>query len=86
MEKSTPLIIKEIDKANHFIVGSVLACIAGATFSLLVAVVIVTAIAALKEVRDMIAYNRTKFDLADFGYTLAGAFPVILLLIIKSLW
>lgn len=84
-EKSTPLLIKEIDKANHVIVGSILACIFGAMFSVFVAAILVVAIAALKEVRDMVIYNRRYFDLPDFLYTIAGAFPPIVLMIIRNI-
>ena len=77
------LIISEIDKANHFIVGTILYCIFSLFLSPLVSLIPVIIIAAGKEVRDMVVYKRNKFDVPDFLYTIAGALPVLILNVLK---
>lgn len=71
------LLIKQIDKANHFIVGYLiyfLSCLfIGAYWSVIPVVVI----ALLKEVNDW--YFKNNFDWYDFIYTIAGMIPSFLI-------
>lgn len=78
----TKLIVSEIDKANHFIVGYLIYFLSCVFLSPFLATLPVIIIAALKEVVDMWRYKRT-FDWKDFVYTIAGMVPALILLLIK---
>ena len=71
----TPLLIKKIDKANHFIVGGLIYCILTWIIGPFLAYLSVVVIAALKELIDMYRYKHTYFDLWDFLYTVLGSIP-----------
>lgn len=79
--KSTPLLIKEIDKANHAIVGMIIYCIAAYFIHPILALGVVVIIATLKEVRDQIVYKG--FNTVDLLYTVAGAIPTFILTLLK---
>lgn len=72
------LLIKEIDKANHFIVGYLIyffsTILIGGFWALLPLLIINFA----KEYLDMKRHKKA-FDWKDFCYTLAGAIPSIIL-------
>jgi len=72
------LLIKEIDKANHFIAGYLIyffsTIIIGAWWALLP----LLAINFGKEYYDSYRHKKP-FDWKDFCYTLAGAIPTIML-------
>jgi hypothetical protein len=76
------LLIKYVDKANHFVVGYLIYFI----FTLLIggwwALFPLIVIDFAKEYWDVYRH-RMKFDWKDFCYTLAGAIPCIILNIIK---
>lgn len=72
------LLIKEIDKANHFIVGTILFCFFATFISPVFSLMLVYLVAFLKEVFD------SKSDLVDLLYTVLGALPVFILLMIKN--
>jgi len=72
----TKLLI-EADKANHFIVGTVIYCLALFIMSPLLALLPVIAIGAAKEVYDGIS-KKGNADIMDFLYTVAGAIPVLI--------
>ena len=78
----TKLIISEIDKANHVIVGYLIFIISSLFLHPLLSLIPVILIAAGKEVRDMIVYKR-EFDKKDFLYTLAGSIPALISLLIN---
>ena len=71
------LLIKEIDKANHFIVGYLLYCISCIFLNAYWSIVPVVVIAGLKEAVD--SYSNKKFDWYDFAYTIAGMIPSLLI-------
>jgi hypothetical protein len=78
----TKLIIPEIDKANHFIAGTIIYCLASLFLSPVAALIPVIIIGAAKEVYDKYSKKGTP-DIIDFLYTVAGALPVLLTNIIK---
>jgi hypothetical protein len=78
----TKLIIPEIDKANHFIAGTLTYCLASLFFPPVAALIPVIIIGAAKEVYDKYSKKGTP-DIIDFLYTVAGALPVLLTNIIK---
>ena len=71
------LLIKEIDKANHFIVGYLIYFFSF-IFIGVWAVIPLVVIAFLKELWDVYRH-RMIFDWKDFCYTLAGGFPAFIL-------
>ena len=75
--------IKEIDKANHIIIGMVTYCIAACFLHPALAMLAVVFVAFAKECWDYIDYG--KFDVFDFLYTIGGSIPALILTIIK-LW
>jgi hypothetical protein len=77
----TKLLVKQIDKANHFIVGTLVFCAATLFLNPLLSLLLVTLIGVGKEVRDYLTYK--VFDIKDLLYTIAGALPVLITTIIK---
>lgn len=71
-----------VDKANHFIAGALIYCIASLFLTPIVALAPVTIIGAAKEVYDKYSKKGTP-DIIDFLYTVAGALPVLLTHILK---
>jgi hypothetical protein len=78
----TKLIIPEIDKANHFIAGTIIYSLASLFLTPMIALVPVAIIGAAKEMYDKYSKKGTP-DIIDFLYTVAGALPVLLTTIIK---
>jgi hypothetical protein len=78
----TRLLIKQIDKANHFIAGTLIYCLANVFLTPLVALIPVIVIGAAKEMYDKYS-KKGNPDVMDFLYTIAGALPVLLTTIIK---
>ena len=72
------LLIKEIDKANHFIVGTLLFCFFATFIDVVFSLFMVYTVAFFKE------YFDDKPDMMDALYTALGALPVFILLIIKN--
>jgi hypothetical protein len=74
----TKMIIREVDKANHFIAGYVIYF----AFTLFTqwywAFLMVAIIGALKEVWDS-RHEWKSFDTKDFLYTLAGGIPSLII-------
>lgn len=82
----TPLLIKKIDKANHFIVGGLIYCLLTMFIGPFLAYISVAVIAALKELIDMYRYKHTYFDVWDFVYTIIGAIPPSFIELKDKLW
>jgi len=72
----TKLIIAA-DKANHFIAGTVIYCLALCIVTPVAALIPVVIAGAGKEVYDKISGKGTA-DIKDFIYTVAGAIPVLM--------
>lgn len=72
------LLIKDIDKANHFIVGTILYCFFTALLNPVFSFFLVYTVAFFKE------YFDDKPDMMDAFYTAMGALPVFILLIVKN--
>ena len=70
-----------VDKANHFIAGTIIYCIASIFLTPIVALAPVVIIGAAKEVYDKYSKKGTP-DIIDFLYTVAGALPVLMTQII----
>ena len=66
-----------VDKANHFIAGTVIYCLSLFILSPLVALIPVIVIGAAKEVYDE-KKRKGRGDIWDFLYTVAGALPVLI--------
>ena len=77
----TKLLVKQIDKANHFIVGNIIFCAATLFLNPLLSLLIVILVGVGKEVRDYLTYK--VFDIKDLLYTIAGALPVLITTLIK---
>lgn len=75
------LIIKQIDKANHIIVGMLIYCIFAAFIHPVFALLIVCMFSAAKEFWDMYRH-RMIFDWYDFIATIAGAVPSFIISIL----
>lgn len=71
-----------VDKANHFIAGTLTYCLASLFLTPMVALIPVVIIGVAKEVYDKCSKKGTP-DVVDFIYTIAGALPVLLTNIIK---
>lgn len=67
-----------VDKANHFIAGTVLYCLAALILPPGLALVPVMAAAAGKEIYDAISKKGTP-DIADYLFTIAGAIPPLVI-------
>jgi hypothetical protein len=71
-----------VDKANHFIAGTIIYCLASLFLTPIIALAPVVIIGAAKEVYDKYSKKGTP-DVVDLLYTVAGALPVLLTSIIK---
>jgi hypothetical protein len=71
-----------VDKANHFIAGTLIYCVASLFLTPIVALAPVVVIGAAKEVYDKSSKKGTP-DLVDFIFTVLGALPVLLTLVAK---
>lgn len=71
-----------VDKANHFIAGTIIYCLASLFLSPAAALIPVIIIGAAKEMYDKQSKSGTP-DLVDFIFTVLGALPVLLTLITK---
>jgi hypothetical protein len=69
--------ISQLDKANHFIAGTVIYCLSLFILSPLVALIPVIVVGAAKEVYDE-KKRKGRGDIWDFLYTIAGAIPVLI--------
>lgn len=67
------LIFKQIDKANHFIVGTILYCFLTIFLGPILSFIMISIIATFKELFD------ERFDVIDLLYTIAGALPPFIL-------
>ena len=72
------LLIKEIDKANHFIVGTILFCFFATFLDPVFSLFMVYLIGFMKE------YFDDKPDMMDAFYTALGALPIFILLLLKN--
>ena len=72
-----------LDKANHFIYGYLIFCFSQIFFSLIISTLIVSIVAAAKEVIWDKYLQKGTPDWKDFLFTIAGPIPIILLEIIK---
>lgn len=75
------LIVKEIDKANHFIAGYLIYFLCSFFLDPYLCLFIVAGIGALKEIYDSVN-NKNSFDVPDFVYTIAGAIPSLIIHVI----
>jgi hypothetical protein len=66
-----------VDKANHFIAGTVIYCLSLFLLSTLAALIPVIVIGIAKEVYDE-KKRKGRGDIWDFLYTVAGALPVLI--------
>jgi hypothetical protein len=73
------LLIKDIDKANHVIVGTILYCFFATFLDPVFSFFMVYLVAFFKE------YFDDNPDMMDAFYTAMGALPVFILLIVKNL-
>lgn len=71
------ILIKQIDKANHIIVGGLIYCIFAAFIHPVLSLAIVTAMSAVKEIWD-VKRHRMIFDWYDFAATIVGALPIFI--------
>jgi hypothetical protein len=67
------LIFKQIDKANHFIVGTLMYCFFAIILGPILSIILVSIVATFKELFD------DKFDFIDLLCTIAGALPAFIL-------
>lgn len=63
-----------VDKANHFIAGTLIYCASALFLSAGLAMVPVIVIAAIKEIYDAVSKKGTP-DVIDYLFTIAGAMP-----------
>lgn len=71
------LIISQIDKANHFIAGTIICSLFMLFIPILYAFLITSSIGILKEIFDIISGMGT-FDIKDILFTIAGSTPVLI--------
>jgi hypothetical protein len=71
------LLIKDIDKANHFIVGFLIYFISFIFLGTWLSVIPVILFAGAKEALDMF-YRKLPFDYKDFLFTIAGMLPILI--------
>ena len=67
-----------VDKANHFIAGTITYCIAALIIPPAAAIIPVIAVAAGKEMYDAI-YKKGTPDIIDYLFTIAGAIPPLVI-------
>jgi hypothetical protein len=71
-----------VDKANHFIAGTLIYVLSAIIFSPIFAIIPLVMIALGKETYDYITKKGTP-DVIDFLFTILGALPPLILNIIK---
>jgi hypothetical protein len=71
-----------VDKANHFIAGTLIYCLASLFLTPSAALIPVVIIGIGKEVYDKQSKTGTP-DLVDFIFTVLGALPVLLTFVVK---
>jgi hypothetical protein len=71
------IIIKQIDKANHLIVGGLIYCLFSFFVHPAVAIIVVSLFSLAKELWD-VKRHRMIFDWPDFITTIVGALPIFL--------
>jgi hypothetical protein len=71
-----------VDKANHFIAGTLIYVLSAIIFSPFVAIIPVIVFGLGKEIYDYITKKGTP-DVIDFLFTILGALPPLILNIIK---
>jgi len=71
------ILIKQIDKANHIIVGGLIYCVLSCFMADILALLIVVGVSAAKEWYDVKRY-RMIFDWMDFAATIVGALPIFI--------
>jgi hypothetical protein len=67
-----------VDKANHFIAGTLTYCLAALCMPPAVAIIPVIVVAAGKEMYDAISKKGTP-DVIDYLFTIAGAIPPLVI-------
>jgi uncharacterized protein YfiM (DUF2279 family) len=67
-----------IDKANHFIAGTMIYCASALFLSAGLALIPVIVLAASKEIYDSVSKKGTS-DIADYLFTIAGAIPPLVI-------
>ena len=67
-----------VDKANHFIAGTVIYCLSALFLSAPMALIPVLVVAAGKEVYDGVSKKGT-LDVIDYLFTIAGAIPPLVI-------
>lgn len=72
-----------VDKANHFIAGTIIYCLAILFLSPIAALIPVILIGGIKEMCDCWSGKGTP-DLKDTLFTIAGAIPVLITYLWKS--
>lgn len=78
----TPLFIKEIDKANQIILGGLIYCAASILMSPFIALLFLAIVFGAKKMKEMYVY-KTKFDIQEFIYSMAGGVVVFITLILN---
>ena len=71
------ILIKQIDKANHIIVGGIIYCLFGYFMHPILALIVVILFSLAKEFWDVYRH-RMIFDLHDFIASIVGALPIFL--------
>jgi hypothetical protein len=71
------LIISQIDKANHFIAGTIICSLFMLFIPILYAFLITSCIGIIKEIFDLILGIGT-FDIKDILFTIAGTLPLLI--------
>jgi hypothetical protein len=66
-----------VDKANHFIAGTIICCIAIVFMIPIYALILTAVIGVFKEMYDALT-NKGTPDIFDILFTIAGAIPVFL--------
>ena len=67
-----------VDKANHFIAGTLIYCTSALFLSAGLALIPVIVLAAFKEIYDSISKKGTS-DIVDYIFTIAGAIPPLII-------
>ena len=67
-----------VDKANHFIAGTLIYCASALFLSAGLALIPVIVLAASKEIYDSVSKKGTS-DITDYLFTVAGAIPPLLI-------
>lgn len=72
------ILIKQIDKANHIIVGMLIYCVFAFFIHPALALLVVSLFSLAKELWD-VKRHRMIFDMGDFIATIVGAIPSFLI-------